>query len=154
MEHMYECRIAQISFNYITCIIYQLKYIIHQLICIIHQLVCIIYQLTCIIYENLYYLPTRMYYLPTTCIVHQLHVLSTNSRVLSTNSDFIIHQLRSLKFHNAGSAGLAWCSNWSLSRRIGLLKIHEFTVRRIELICAGYAYTSALQCHTMEHVFA
>ena len=67
----YECQIAQILFNYITCIIYQLKYIIHQLFVLSTNF--LYYPPT-----YLYYPPTRMYYLPKS-------VLSTDSNVLSTN---------------------------------------------------------------------
>jgi len=116
----YECRIAQILFNYITCIIYQLKYIIHQLFVLSTNLF--------VLSTNSYVLSTKSHVLSTKiciiyqieCIIHQLHVLSTNSRVLSTNSNFIIHQLRSLRFGNAGSAGCGWCTNWSLSRLCGI----------------------------------
>ena len=120
--------------------------IIHQLFCIIHQLVCIIYQVTCIIYQNLYYLPTRMYYPPTTCIIHRLSC--------------IIHQLR---FYYPPTP-VTQTSQCRVCRARLMFKLILESVDRSfkntwvlcvrnRIICAGYTYTSALQCHTMEHVF-
>jgi len=79
--------------NYVKCIIHQLDHIIHHVLSTKNY---IIYQLT--------------------CIIHHLNLLSTKYHVLSTNSNFIIHQLWSLRSSNAGPAGHGWCTNWSLSR--------------------------------------
>ena len=104
--YLYECRIAQILFNYITCIIYQLKYIIHQLF---------------VLSTNLFVLSTNSYVLSTKiCIIYQIEYIIHQLHVLSTNSNFIIHQLWSLRFGNAGSASCGWCTNWSLSRLCGI----------------------------------